>query len=179
MVRHSTAIVKSTRHSRIIGQFGEMLVVNWLSRSGFEVALVDHTGIDVIARDPRLKCRLGISVKSRTRLRGQESSSVSLFSYGGKRDEQKRKLMLDACDAFGCIPWLAIYVECENQADLYMTSLKNYDSKYRRKSRTVETWSMSKDYRRRYEQDPDIRHIRINLDSAKWFKAKAHRSSDG
>jgi hypothetical protein len=37
-------IDKSSRHSKIIGEFGEPFLCNWLSRSGFEVAVVDHTG---------------------------------------------------------------------------------------------------------------------------------------
>jgi len=45
-------IVKSTRHSKITGDFAEALVLYWLSRSGFECARVDHTGIDLIARNP-------------------------------------------------------------------------------------------------------------------------------
>ncbi len=46
-------IDKSTRHQKIIGEFGEHLICNWLSRSGFEVTIVDHTGIDIIAYDPK------------------------------------------------------------------------------------------------------------------------------
>ncbi len=57
-------IKKSTRHQHIIGKYGEYLVCNWLSRSGFEVAIVDHTGIDIIAYNPKSQQRLGISVKS-------------------------------------------------------------------------------------------------------------------
>ena len=60
------AIVKGTRHQKIIGGFGELLLCNWLSRSGFEVAVVDHTGIDIIAYEPHSQKRLGITVKSRS-----------------------------------------------------------------------------------------------------------------
>ena len=45
-------IIKSPRHQKIIGNFGESLICNWLSRSGFEVAVVDHTGIDIVAYNP-------------------------------------------------------------------------------------------------------------------------------
>lgn len=58
-------IEKSTRHHQIVGRFGEHCVCNWLSRSGFEVCIVDHTGMDVIAYHPVSKERLGITVKSR------------------------------------------------------------------------------------------------------------------
>lgn len=65
-------IEKSSRHSKIIGNLGEHLVCNWLSRSGFEVTVVDHTGIDVIAYNPKTRERLGITIKSRTRNPGKE-----------------------------------------------------------------------------------------------------------
>jgi hypothetical protein len=38
-------IIKSTRHSKITGDFAEALVLYWLSRDAFECARVDHTGI--------------------------------------------------------------------------------------------------------------------------------------
>jgi len=47
------SIEKSTRHQKIIGAFGEHFLCNWLSRSGFEVSIVDHTGIDLIAYNPK------------------------------------------------------------------------------------------------------------------------------
>ena len=43
---------KSSRHTKITGDFGETLVLYWLSKYGFECAPVDHTGIDIIARNP-------------------------------------------------------------------------------------------------------------------------------
>ena len=72
----STDITKSSRHSKIAGDFGETLVLYWLSKYGFECASVDHTGIDLIARHPRRSEVMGISVKSRTRTPGKESDYV-------------------------------------------------------------------------------------------------------
>ena len=74
-------IIKSSRHQKIIGDFGENLICNWLSRSGFEVTLVDHTGIDIIAYNPSTNQRFGITVRSRTRTAGKEENSVNIFSY--------------------------------------------------------------------------------------------------
>ena len=122
-------IEKSTRHQKIIGDFGEAILLNWLSRSGFEVCRVDHTGIDVVAYHPATKSRLGITVKSRTRNVGKEDTHVNMLSYQkGKNDRQK---LLDACKAFACNPWSAVYVETLESADLYLTSLAHYDEKYR------------------------------------------------
>lgn len=132
-------IKKSSRHSKIIGNFGETLISNWLSRSGFEVITVDHTGIDIIAYDPKSKQRLGITVKSRTRNEGVEEDPVNIFS-NSKKDREKLKR---ACKSFACIPWIAIYVETLNFAEIYLTSLNNYDSKYRgKKVRKIDDWKM-------------------------------------
>jgi hypothetical protein len=54
-------------------------VANWLSRSGFEVAIVDQTGIDMVAYHRGSNRRLGITVKSRTRAKGQEGEAMNLF----------------------------------------------------------------------------------------------------
>ena len=87
-------IIKSSRHQKIIGNFGENLICNWLSRSGFEVTLVDHTGIDVVAYNPSTKQRLGITVKSRTRDIGKEEESVNILSY--QKAKSDREKLLDA-----------------------------------------------------------------------------------
>jgi Holliday junction resolvase-like predicted endonuclease len=71
-------LTKSSRHSKITGDFGEAIVLYLLSRHGFECARVDHTGIDLIARRPNSKEVLGISVKSRSRQTGTENSHLAL-----------------------------------------------------------------------------------------------------
>lgn len=160
-------IVKSSRHQKIIGDFGENLICNWLSRSGFEVILVDHTGIDIIAYNSSKNQRLGITVKSRTRDIGKEEEPVNIFSYQkGKND---RKKLLDACKAFACEPWISVYVETLEFADVYLTSLENYDKKYRgKKERAVDDWKMKKKDKERYNKDHDVKHIRIEFHTANW-----------
>ena len=111
-------IKKSSRHQKIIGDFGENLVCNWLSRSGFEVILVDHTGIDIIAYNPSKKQRLGITVKFRTRDAGKEKGSVNVLSYQKEKDDRQK--LLNACEAFACEPWIAVYVETLEFADLFI-----------------------------------------------------------
>jgi hypothetical protein len=159
-------IMKSSRFTRIIGNFGENIVCNWLSRSGFEVALVDHTGIDIVAYHRATRDRLGITVKSRTRLAGLEQESVNLFSsQRGKDDRQK---VLDACETFACTPWIAVYIEATEQADLYLTSLGNYGAKYRRPGRAIDAWSMSSKCREQYALDSAVRHIYIKFEPHNW-----------
>ena len=157
---------KSSRHTKIIGSFGENIICNLLSRSGFETVLVDHTGLDVIASDPSTNQRIGITIKSRTRNIGTERTAVNIFR--NKREDRTK--LLKACEAFSCKPWIGIYVETANFADVYLTSLDNYDSKYcGREKRTVDTWKMREKDVRLYSEDPLVKHIRINFDAANWY----------
>ncbi len=96
-------IRKSSRHKKIAGDFGESLVLYWLSKYGFECAKVDHTGIDIIATKPGSNKRIGISVKARTRENGQQFDTVDIKSGDLKLAQQ-------ACDDFGCVPYFAIAV---------------------------------------------------------------------
>lgn len=162
-------IEKSTRHQYIIGKFGEYLLVNWLSRSGFEVSLVDHTGLDVIAYNPKTNQRMGITVKSRTRNVGKEKTSVNLLSY--RNNNNDREKLLDACTTFAAIPYIAVYVETAEYSDLYLVSLKHYDRFYRaREDRAVDTWSMSAKRLQQYKNDKEIKHIKavFNRDGWTW-----------
>lgn len=160
-------IIKSSRHQKIIGNFGEYLICNWLSRSGFEVTLVDHIGIDIIAYNPSIKRRFGITVKSRTRSIGTEETEVNIFSY--QKEKNDRQKLLDACEAFACEPWIAVYVETLESADVYLTSLKNYDEKYRgREGKAVDGWKMRKKHREQYEKDFDVKNIRIEFRAINW-----------
>jgi len=163
-------IDKSSRHTRILGHFGEYLVCNWLSRSGFEVSVVDHTGMDVIAYHPPSKQRLGITVKSRTRMQGTETDSVNIFEKA-KNDRQK---LLDACEAFSCEPWIGVYAECDTCADLFLTSLENCDRKYgARGENTAYRWRMTAMLVKEYESDPEVRHIRFDFRAENWWHNRA------
>ena len=158
-------IIKSSRHQKIIGDFGENLICNWLSRSGFEVTIVDHTGIDIIAYNPSTNQRLGITVKSRTRNVGKEGTAVNLF----RSKKEDRFKLLDACKAFACKPWIAVYVETAAFADVYLTSLENYDMKYRgREERAIDNWKMGEKDKQHYAEDSKVKHIRIKFLADNW-----------
>jgi hypothetical protein len=159
-------IDKGARYPKIIGSFGEYLVCHWLSRSGFEVGIVDHTGMDVIAHHRPTKQRLGITVKSRTRIRGTEGISTYIF----REAKQDREKLLEACEAFGCDPWIAAYVECNEYADLFLTSLENYDDKYRSQGKTtIDAWKMTEKQKHQYAVDRDVRHIRFDFKAKNWW----------
>lgn len=156
---------KSTRHSKVIGDFGEMLTLNWLSRSGFESARVDHTGLDIVAWHPRTGKRLGITVKSRARDLGKEAESVNVF----KRPAQDKALMREACRAFGCDEaWLAVYVETEGCGDLYLTSFKHYESKYQGLKRKTYVWTVGPLMAGVYHHDPEVHHVSFCFEVTRW-----------
>lgn len=164
MTERIVDIEKSSRHQKIIGNLGEHLVCNWLSRSGFEVAVVDHTGIDLIAYDPRSKTRLGITVRSRTRGPGKERDPVNLF------DPDDRQKIREACESFACEPWIAVYVETTEYADLYFTSLQNYDSRYRSVGTIGDDWKMSQKYIKSYDEDANLMHLHMKFEVRNWFR---------
>lgn len=160
----SIAIEKGPLHSKLIGNCGEALICNWLSRSGFEVALVDHTGIDVVAFHPPSGRRLGITIKSRTRTRGTESDPVHIF----KVRKEDRKKVAAACVAFNSEPWLGVYVESEVDAHVYLIALSDYDRKYRKEGKAVDVWGMRPSDLVAYEHDPAIRHIYSSFKGSRW-----------
>lgn len=77
-------INKSTRHSKITGDFSESLVLYWLSKYGFECALVDHTGIDIIANNQN---RRGGKVRSGPQRPNKDNGAV----FGEQVDEAIQK----------------------------------------------------------------------------------------
>jgi len=167
------SIQRTSNQRKIVGNFGEYLVCSWLSRSGFEVCIIDHSGMDIIAYNPRTGERLGITVKTRLRVPGTEKGSVYLFREK-KKDRQK---LFDACEAFGCDPWVGVYVECAADADLFLTSLKNYDSRYRpRQKRAAHGWGMTDKDRRAYATDSNVRHIGIEFNAENWFPEPVRRT---
>lgn len=167
MYNNLPKIKKSSRHQKIIGQFGEQLICNWLSRSGFEVSLVDHVGIDIVAYNPNANKRIGITVKSRTRNEGKENDSVNILSNREKYNDREK--IKKACDVFTCKPWIAVYVETLSYADVYLTSLKNYDKKYRgNKNRAVDVWSMHHEIIDKYDEDTEVIHLRIKFAANNW-----------
>ena len=154
---------KSTRHQKIIGDYGEALVCNWLSRSGFEVSIVDHTGIDIVAYNPENKTRYGITVKSRTRNIGKETTHANLFAVS--TIDKIRK----ACDSFGCDEgWIGVYIETANYADLFLVNLDHYLDNYYNNTKNVD-WKMRRKHLDEYAYDADILHLHMNFEAKKWL----------
>jgi hypothetical protein len=156
-------INKSSRHSKIAGDFGESLVLYWLSKHGFECAKVDHTGIDLIALNPHTKERMGISVKSRTRTTGSENEFVRLpVDDFDKIDEAWR--------AFGCQPYFAIVVDVGETIRVFITSVAHALQLYPRTA-VGSGWRMSPARLVGYAGDPEVMTFELHIKEGRWWKS--------
>ena len=153
-------ILKSTRHAKITGDFGEAAVLYYLSLSGFECARVDHTGIDLIARSARLRQPFGISVKARSRSPGTEHTALNLY----KKDFPKIE---SACEAFGCIPYIGLVFDSSDYLRVYVMPLVHL-RKLVPGGAKVTAWPMSPSKVAQYAEDPEIMSIEWQRIASQW-----------
>lgn len=161
MKKQMVKISKSSRHSKITGDFAESMVLYWLSKYGFECAKVDHTGIDMIARNPKSKELMGISVKSRSRNTGKEGQYVSIPKDNFDKAEK-------ACKAFGCNPYFAIQVDEADTIWIFITSKKHLLELYPI-GQQVSGWKMTKKHIEQYQLDSEIKIIKMSHNTLHWW----------
>lgn len=152
---------KSTRHAKITGDFGESLVLYLLSKTGFECANVDHTGIDLIARRPRSSEVMGISVKSRSRAVGKEGESVNVEKDHFEKIEA-------ACKAFKCVPYIAFVVDEAMHIRVLVMSVKTM-LKLCPSGSKVAYWSMSKRKMQRYRDNKNVMWLEFDQRDGRWW----------
>jgi Holliday junction resolvase-like predicted endonuclease len=155
-------MAKSTRHSKITGNFAESLVLYWMSKYGFECALIDHTGIDIIARNPHTREVMGISVKSRSRREGTEDTYVSIPNDNFAKAEA-------ACRSFDCIPYFAIVVDAGETIRAFILSADHLRECFPQRKR-VAGWKMSTHYLEQYAADPHIRAFEFKTRTTRWWE---------
>jgi len=154
-------INKSSRHSKITGNFAEGLVLYWLSKYGFECANIDHTGIDILARNPNKNEIMGISVKSRSRNEGTEGTYVSIPNENF--DKAKR-----ACKSFNCIPYFAIVVDEECKIRVFLLSMEELLKIHPPRNR-VSAWTMGKKRIKEYYSNPNIKIFEFSYKTHRWW----------
>jgi hypothetical protein len=148
---------KSSRHSKITGNFGEALILYWLSKRGFECADVDHTGIGLIARRPSSNEVLGISVKCRSRTEARDEAGVNLLH----KDDEKIEA---ACRAFGCVAYVAVVVDQGTTVRGYLATLQHVRSQY-----PGQSWRMSPAMIQRYEADTQVEWFELASRAGNWL----------
>lgn len=151
---------KSTRHSRITGDFAEAFVLYHLSKAGYECAIVDHTGIDIIACSADGLQRKGISVKARSRYDGTEGSSINLYSD----DFAKAR---SACKSFGCSPYYAILVDAPTVIRCFLLPLDEVEALVTGSGAT-RYWQMSDQLLKRYFANSRIQYLEYTLTQSSW-----------
>ena len=154
-------IKKSSRHSKITGDFAEGLVLYWLSKYGYECARVDHVGIDLIARNPKNNERLGISVKSRSRYDGTEGESVLLPADGFDKADR-------ACQTFGLIPYYAVVIDGGGKIRCYMTTLAHLREVAGGTPEGNRYWKMGGKRVELYRNDPLIEIFEMEVTACSW-----------
>jgi hypothetical protein len=154
-------VKKSTRHSKITGDFAEALVLYWLSKHGYECARVDHTGIDLIARSTDGPEVLGISVKCRSRYDGTEKAAVSLPPDGFEKAR-------GACAAFGCVPYYAIVVDGADAIRGFLVPLGRLLEIAGGKPDGIRYWQMAAPNLEAYRTDPLVQRFELRTAVCSW-----------
>jgi Holliday junction resolvase-like predicted endonuclease len=154
-------INKSTRHSKITGNFAEYLILYWLSKYGFECALVDHTGLDIIARNKHTNELIGISVKARSRNTGTEGQYVSI------PNDNIPKLD-DACKAFVCTPYFALVIDEADGIQAFILSQERLLSIHPM-GKEVISWKMGDKWVKQYLNDSEIRSFAFSHQTLNWW----------
>ena len=155
-------IGKSTRHAKIAGDFGEHLTLYLLSKHGFECARVDHTGLDIIARNPHTGELMGISVKSRSRLLEKTAEDPV-----GVPAENFKKLAR-ACSAFSCVPYFSFVVDLKDRMSVYIVSEQVLLQIYPNAQNGM-AWSMSTSALKKYRTNPNIYRWEITHKIEAWW----------
>jgi hypothetical protein len=132
-----------------------------LSKYGFECAHVDHIGIDLIARNPKTREFMGISVKSRSRNEGKEGQYLSI----PKDNFEKIEI---ACDAFGCTPYFAIVVDEASIIHCFIVS-KSHVLNIFPLGKEVSGWKMSNAWIEKYKGDEEIKYFNFEYATPNWW----------
>lgn len=141
-------VQKSSRHSKIAGDFGERLVLYLLSKYNCECAFIDHVGIDIIARNTVNQELMGISVKTRTRNNGAEGTALNI---------QNKELLKvkSACEAFGCKPYFSLVIDQEDKIYIFILSQDKLLELFPQGQRVVSI-KTTKIWIKKFEEDSDV-----------------------
>lgn len=158
---------KSERHSKITGDIGESLILYFLSKSNYEPAFVDYTGIDIIAYEKTDNERIGVSVKSRSRTMQRPIDGLKVEGS----DYQK---IIDSCEYFGAKAYICFVIDVpstEKSGTIHLflmpiITLLNYHSKF--KYGESFTFSISPSNIEKYNRDLSIKKLKFDYTSQDW-----------
>ena len=122
---------------------------------------MDHTGIDLIARNPHTNELMGISVKSRSRSRGREQSYVNIPNSHFDKVQA-------ACDAFECEPYFAIVVDAADTIRAFLMPMSHL-LQVSPMRKTASGWRMTKKALESYYSDPAIKIFELDTKTVNWW----------
>jgi hypothetical protein len=154
-------LLKSSRHSKITGDFAEHLILYCLSKYGFECARVDHTGIDIIARSPHTQELMGISVKGRSRGAGKAGEHMAIPNDNFDKADA-------ACKAFGCVPYFGIVIDETPRTYVFILPMGELLRLFPRGHR-VSAWKMKPQHIAKYRENPKIVMFEFTFSIHQWF----------
>lgn len=122
--------IKSNMYRKILGDFGELFILYWLSKRNHEPVLIDYTGIDILSLNKSTGKSWGISVKSRIRAENKEKSSINVPA-------KQILLIKEACKSFNCEGFFGCVIDKEKsrEIDIYIIpfektlEINNYNQK--------------------------------------------------
>lgn len=155
-------ITKSSRHSKITGDFAEHLILYYLSKYGFECARVDHTGIDIIARNPNTNELMGISVKGRSRGTGKDGEHMAIRKDNFTKAEA-------ACKAFDCAPYFGIVVDEVPKTYVFILPMDEM-LLINPVGDRASAWKMRPQHLARYRENPKIVMFELDFSIHRWFQ---------
>lgn len=154
-------INKATRHPKITGNFAENLILYWLSKHGFECAIIDHTGIDIIARKPKSEDVMGISVKGRSKTKKAKGTYIGIH----RKDFPK---VQKACEAFKCKPYFAIVSDESDKIYAYILPMEKLLELYPN-GKKICAWQMSSKKIEKYRKDSEIKNFELVAKTITWW----------
>ena len=162
--------LRGERHSKITGDFGEHFLLYFLSKFSHETALIDYTGIDILATNKSDEKRMGISVKSRSRKKGKHS----LDGCTVKGNEYAK--IIRSCNYFNCEPWICFLIDRPNENNdigyiyLFLIPLDVLIKIYPRFQKKQEfTFSMTKKKIEEYQSNPNIYKMKFEYTDKDWI----------
>lgn len=126
----------SSNHSHITGDFGEHLILYWLSKNGYECVHVNHIGVDILAsKDGK---RIGISVKSRSRKEGIANNAITISNPLSHIEKVK-----ETCLNFDCEEYFAFIIDQLGTIKVVITPLEVVEENYKFRDQSQD-WNIQK-----------------------------------
>lgn len=123
---------------------------------------MDHTGIDLIARNPHTNEIMGISVKSRSRTPETEDDSITVPADSFGKAQQ-------ASEAFGCVPYFAVVVDAGDTIRVFLMSMSHFLKVCPIRKRAA-YWKVSPSYLKQHMADDQIRVFEFQTRTVRWWE---------